>query len=449
MEQAKYDVFISYSRKDYVKDDVVIPGNPISAIKKMFDENEVKYWIDKDGTYSGEDFSEIIVKAILSSKMVVFVSSKHSNESRYTCGEILKAMKEGKLVIPFLIENCNYNPKLEIHLLPLDYIDYLAQPNTALPKLLNTVKKEIGRFAQKEIVNKIKERAKDYNLLEKQANGVLQDIYSMCLKTDIRSKRCPVCGKDTDIEAPYCERCSWQFPMLYGMDGIFTLQPNDPQYLLAQTIWKEFNHGEQKRKETIEFQSKLSVEKNSLDMAKREIDRLKNEMKVLKEQLQVLDMKKNLERNAKESAEKELRQLKEEIRQKEKAVQKAKEEEIRKKEEEKQRKEDEYKSIIESTGGLVSCKDTKGKFGFASSKTGKIIIPCEWNSVGEFSEGLARVKNQKGNWGFIDVKGKIVIPCIWGYALDFSNGFARVRNYSGWWNIVDKTGKEVSYADAK
>jgi len=32
MEQTKYDVFISYSRQDYIKDDMVIPNNPISEI---------------------------------------------------------------------------------------------------------------------------------------------------------------------------------------------------------------------------------------------------------------------------------------------------------------------------------------------------------------------------------------------------------------------------------
>lgn len=39
--ETKYDVFISYCRKDYVKDDNVIPGNPISAIMEFLDKNRV------------------------------------------------------------------------------------------------------------------------------------------------------------------------------------------------------------------------------------------------------------------------------------------------------------------------------------------------------------------------------------------------------------------------
>lgn len=49
MEQPKYDVFISYSRKDYVVNDEIIPGNPIAAIQELFDKNDVKYWFDKEG----------------------------------------------------------------------------------------------------------------------------------------------------------------------------------------------------------------------------------------------------------------------------------------------------------------------------------------------------------------------------------------------------------------
>ena len=88
MEQTKYDVFISYSRKDYVVNDELIPGNTITDIQELFDKNGVKYWFDKECIYSGEEFVKEISTTIKNSKMVVFVSSKNSNESEYTCGEI-------------------------------------------------------------------------------------------------------------------------------------------------------------------------------------------------------------------------------------------------------------------------------------------------------------------------------------------------------------------------
>ena len=46
----KYDVFISYSRRDYVDESYnVIPGNDIAEIQNVFDENGITYWFDKDG----------------------------------------------------------------------------------------------------------------------------------------------------------------------------------------------------------------------------------------------------------------------------------------------------------------------------------------------------------------------------------------------------------------
>lgn len=95
MEQTTYDVFISYSRKDYVHNGEIIPDNPILAITKLFDENGVKYWFDKDGVFSGQKFMGVISDAIADSKMLVFVSSKNSNSSLYTAGEIIEANDGG------------------------------------------------------------------------------------------------------------------------------------------------------------------------------------------------------------------------------------------------------------------------------------------------------------------------------------------------------------------
>ena len=139
MDQKKYDVFVSYSRKDYVKDDEIIPDNPISEILAMFDKNNISYWFDKEGIYSGQEFVEIISNAIVNSKMLIFISSTHSNNSIYTAGEIFEALDGEKLIIPVRIDDCPYNKKFKMLVRPLDYVDYQAQPKTALTQLLRAV----------------------------------------------------------------------------------------------------------------------------------------------------------------------------------------------------------------------------------------------------------------------------------------------------------------------
>jgi hypothetical protein len=68
---------------------------------------------------------------------------------------------------------------------------------------------------------------------------------------------------------------------------------------------------------------------------------------------------------------------------------------------------------------ILICNSAISQFkaGFLD-KTGKEVIPAQFERVNSFSQGLAAVEvNNK--WGFIDKTGKIIIPPIYEYALDF------------------------------
>ena len=61
MDNNKCEVFISYSRADYIDAERnVIPGNAISMIKEAFDEAGVTYWFDEEGIYSGQNFADCL-----------------------------------------------------------------------------------------------------------------------------------------------------------------------------------------------------------------------------------------------------------------------------------------------------------------------------------------------------------------------------------------------------
>lgn len=143
----KYDVFISYSRKDYVDEhEVVKADSPVKAILDFLDAHQISCWFDKEGIYSGSEFVEVIANAIADSKMMLFISSEHSNESIYTAGEILEAIENNKLIIPIKIDASKYSKKFKILLNPLDYIDF--SKIDAFAKLLKTIKKEKVRITQ-------------------------------------------------------------------------------------------------------------------------------------------------------------------------------------------------------------------------------------------------------------------------------------------------------------
>ena len=256
----KYDVFISYSRRDYVDESYnVIPGNAIAEIQNVFDENGITYWFDKDGIYSGQEFIEIITGAIAESKMLIFISSKHSNESMWTASEIFEALDGEKAIIPVKIDNSQYNKKFKLLIRPLDYIDYQENPQNALKDLLRAINKVKEDIAQKQREEeklrqekeaeakkeKIKEEisilAKDCQRLTLQQIDVVNQIFEKQTYIGNTTKICPICDKEVSISSNFCSRCGWTFPILYYIDGNDTYQLDEKQLSVARTNWRSIN----------------------------------------------------------------------------------------------------------------------------------------------------------------------------------------------------------------
>ena len=81
-----------------------------------------------------------------------------------------------------------------------------------------------------------------------------------------------------------------------------------------------------------------------------------------------------------------------------------------------------------------------GKWGFIDKK-GIVVIPCIFDSAGDFSEGFAGIKRNE-KWGFVDNTGREVISCIYDDGGNFYEGFAGVKRNEKW-GFVDSTGREV------
>lgn len=131
-----YDIFISYSQKD--KDIVHKYAQYLEGIG-------YKVWYDVKGLYTGVQFSKEIVTAIENSKLFIFFSSKNSNNSDWTKGEIHTARNYQKPILPVKIDNEPYDKSLMLFLLPLQYVvinnDF---QKTSCDELLLAIKKFIG-----------------------------------------------------------------------------------------------------------------------------------------------------------------------------------------------------------------------------------------------------------------------------------------------------------------
>ena len=104
--KTKYDVFISYSRKD---------TDIADKICQAFDKDGITYFIDRQGIGGGMEFPAVLAKAIKESTVFLFLASKNSYDSKFTQSEIVYAFNK-KLkqdIIPYIIDGSTMPDELE------------------------------------------------------------------------------------------------------------------------------------------------------------------------------------------------------------------------------------------------------------------------------------------------------------------------------------------------
>ena len=101
----KYDVFISYSRKDTAV---------AERICAAFDSAGVSYFIDKQGIGGGFEFPVVIAEAIMASQVMLFLASNNSYDSKFTNAELTFAFNEKpkNSILPYIIDGSTMPPAL-------------------------------------------------------------------------------------------------------------------------------------------------------------------------------------------------------------------------------------------------------------------------------------------------------------------------------------------------
>lgn len=182
----KYDVFISYSRKDYVdKQKNIIPGNEVTKIKEALAEAGISYWFDEDGIYSGQNFVDKLVTNIENSKVFLFLSTENSNKSEWTCKEIACAAEFKKHIIPVRIDSSPYNKKVLFRIADLDYIEYYTNPHKGMDDMLKSIKEYLEEWAAEEkriLYEENKRKEQDEVILHKHREEKLRECHENIIK---------------------------------------------------------------------------------------------------------------------------------------------------------------------------------------------------------------------------------------------------------------------------
>lgn len=103
----KYDVFISYSRKDMVIADQICAA---------FDKAGISYFIDRQGIGGGMEFPKVLAPAIRESEIFLLLASQNAYDSAYTDREITFAFnkKRGEKMLPYIIDETPLPEHLEL-----------------------------------------------------------------------------------------------------------------------------------------------------------------------------------------------------------------------------------------------------------------------------------------------------------------------------------------------
>lgn len=144
-QEKKYDVFISYSRKDSAIAD---------EICKAFDRVGITYFIDRQGIGGGNEFPLELATSILNSQIFLLLGSKNSYESKYTNAEIHFAFKkkQQKSILPYILDDTPMPLEIDFILSTINWRKYQEHPINTI--LVDDVLKLLGRERPTELVRK-------------------------------------------------------------------------------------------------------------------------------------------------------------------------------------------------------------------------------------------------------------------------------------------------------
>ena len=108
-----YDIFVSYSSKDQAV---------VMEYIDMLRAKGYRIWYDAH-IKGGHAFQEDIVRAIKQSRLMVFFSSKNSNNPNcWAISEMLTAKELEKSILPVRIDDSGYSDNIKLALIALQYV---------------------------------------------------------------------------------------------------------------------------------------------------------------------------------------------------------------------------------------------------------------------------------------------------------------------------------------
>ncbi|MBQ9254401.1 MAG: TIR domain-containing protein [Bacteroidales bacterium] len=268
--EERYDVFISYSRRDYVdENNNIIKGNVISKIKQALTDNKISFWFDEKGIYSGDDFPKEIAVAIEKSDIFLFISTENSNESKWTSREIGVANVYDKKIIPFKLDSSIYNQSIILYIANLDFIDYQKTHQQGIQTLISSIlayKEDIKKQHQREI----EEQKEKENLSKQQELQLIGEIETELEKLYIDVAKIDLNKRNLLLELKNLKNKEEKDRLT---SQINTISSNEQEKILKEELQKSIKEKnrivENKNKEVVNLQEKVKQKEEEIKKLKQ------------------------------------------------------------------------------------------------------------------------------------------------------------------------------------
>ncbi len=132
---ASKDVFISYKAEE--KEEAI-------WVRSVLESNGVSCWMAPTSIPGGSSYAIEIPQAIRQAKVFVLILSSRAQASQWVSREVDLAINEGKIVLPFMLENCALRDDFNFYLTNVQRYAAYENKAAAIRKMLNEIKAIIG-----------------------------------------------------------------------------------------------------------------------------------------------------------------------------------------------------------------------------------------------------------------------------------------------------------------
>ena len=148
----KYDIFISYSRKD---------TEIANKICHALDNAGINYFIDRQGIAGGMEFPKVLAEAICESSLFLFLASVNSYNSKFTINEITFAFnkKSRQSILPYIIDGSALPLELEFMCASINWRTIQEHPIETV--LINDLLQLLGKQEISNTIAKLNKEIED------------------------------------------------------------------------------------------------------------------------------------------------------------------------------------------------------------------------------------------------------------------------------------------------